>query len=69
MARMKVKGDAMQRLRMERAMSQADLADVAGVRQATVSNAENGRNVRYATILAIAGALGVEVASLIEVTE
>lgn len=66
MARVRVKGDVVQRLRVEKAMSQADLADKAGVRQATVSNAENGKNVRYATVGAIAGALDVEIPLIVE---
>lgn len=67
-AQVTLKANEVKRLRMERAWSQADLADIAGVRQATISNAEAGRLVRYATIAAIAGALQVEVASIVEVT-
>jgi transcriptional regulator with XRE-family HTH domain len=67
MARVRIKEGVVQQLRLERAMSQADLADRAGVRQATVSNAERGKNIRYATLGALAGALGVEVTVLVEV--
>lgn len=62
-------GNEVRRLRLIKAWSQADLADKAGVRQATVSNAERGNNLRYATIAALAGALVVEVQAIAAVLD
>ena len=69
MPRLVLKAEEVRRIRVGRAMSQADLADKAGVRQATISNAERGHHLRYATIAAIAGALAVEVSMIADVVE
>lgn len=53
-------GSLVRRIRLELAMSQRDLAKVAGVRPATVSDAENGAECRLETIRALARALGVK---------
>ena len=49
-------------------MTQADLANAAGVRVATLSDIENGKakGVQFKTLEKIAGALGVNAAMLIE---
>lgn len=67
MTRLVVKGEEVRRLRLLKAMSQADLADAAGVRQATVSNVERGKSVRGATIAALAASLAVEIHHIAEV--
>lgn len=48
-------------LRLERALSQSALARAAGIRSATVCDAENGQRLpNISTIKALAEALGVE---------
>lgn len=46
--------------RQVQALSQADLAERAGVRQATISDAERGKSVRLSTIRRLANALDVK---------
>ena len=55
-------------MRDARGWSQAQLAEIAGVRQATISELESGggTSVRFATLERIADALGVDAALLIE---
>lgn len=52
-------------LREARQWSQRDLADRAGVRQATISQAEAGVGINLATLERIADALGVDAGYLI----
>lgn len=53
-------GERVKAVRTARALSQADLAQLAGVRTATVSEIESGRRTpRPSTIRALARALGV----------
>jgi transcriptional regulator with XRE-family HTH domain len=51
-------------IREARCLSQAELAERAGVRQATVSHAESGAMVQYATIRKLARALRVKASAL-----
>jgi transcriptional regulator with XRE-family HTH domain len=50
----------LRRLREERAMSQRDLAEHAGVSQATIVRAERGEDTRHVTVRKLAKALNVE---------
>ena len=45
-------------LRKKEGMSQTALADAVGVNRHTISKAENGGNVSYATVVKIMDALG-----------
>ena len=49
-------------------LSQAELAELAGVRQATISGIESGRTSRidFAVLDALCGALGVEPGDILE---
>lgn len=51
---------ALRRLRVRSALSQRDLADLAGVTQTTIVKAEAGNEVRPSTVRRLAKALGVE---------
>jgi transcriptional regulator with XRE-family HTH domain len=53
-------GEALYRHRTLKGMSQADLAKEAGVRQATISKAESGAEVKLGTLIALSAALGLE---------
>ena len=55
-------------LRDARGWSQAQLAEIAGVRQATISEIESGAStaVHFATLERVADALGVDAAVLID---
>ena len=58
-------GDNIRRLRMERELSQQDLADKVGVIQPAISQIESGAvNPRYTTLLALAAALDVSLDEL-----
>jgi len=50
----------LRRIREEHAMSQRDLANAAGVAQATVVRAERGEDTRHVTVRKLASALKVE---------
>jgi putative transcriptional regulator len=53
-------GERLRRLRLERLLTQKDLADLAGVRQQTISDTESGRRMpRVSTLRKLAGALEV----------
>ena len=52
--------DSLRALRIEKALSQRELARIAGVRPGTLNRVEKGLPTRLATIAAIANALGVE---------
>ena len=54
----------LRKLREERAMSQRDLAERAGVSQATIVRAEGGTETRHVTVRKLAKALDVEPAAL-----
>ncbi len=59
----------LKRLRLERALSQAELGRLAGVREATVNAAENGSRTQIATIRKLAEALNIaptDIANLVE---
>jgi transcriptional regulator with XRE-family HTH domain len=51
-------GPKVRRLREERGMSRRELAEVAGVGESTVFNAERGRNVRLRTVRGLAATFG-----------
>ena len=51
--------DRLRTLRIEKAMSQRELAKVAGVRPGTLNRVEKGLPTRLSTIAALAAALGV----------
>lgn len=55
------KGGEIRRLRLMQGWSQRDLAGRAGLRQATVSSAEQGKSVRPSTLRVIAQALMVTI--------
>jgi predicted transcriptional regulator len=54
----------LRRLREERALSQRDLAEMAGVSQATIVHIEKGQDARHITVRKLAKALAVEPAEL-----
>lgn len=63
-------GQAVQEVRIERGLSQEDLAQIVGMHRTYLSDVERGvRNTSLASAKAIAGALGVSLASLVEVAE
>jgi DNA-binding Xre family transcriptional regulator len=66
--RMHVDGGLLRRARIRRALSQAELADTAGINRMTVSRLELGRGeaVQAATLRKLAGALDVEPGDLID---
>lgn len=51
-------GDMIRLARHERGLSQTELADKAGIRQATVSAVESDKNVRLSTVMDLASAMG-----------
>lgn len=55
-------GHALQRLRLQRGLNQAEAGRLAGLRQATVSSAESGApGTELATVFALLAALGGEI--------
>lgn len=52
--------ERLRQLRIEKALSQRELARVAGIRPGTVNRVEKGHPTRLSTIAAIALALGVK---------
>lgn len=62
-----VKLPGLLRQRLLAALTQAQLADKAGLRRLTVTRLENGGEARPPTVRALADALGCEPKSLIEV--
>jgi len=56
---MQLDGEKLQRARHERGLRQAELAAIAGVRQATISDLERGKPARIGTVKALADALGI----------
>jgi transcriptional regulator with XRE-family HTH domain len=53
-------GAALRRARLEKKLSQLSLAQKLGVTQATISHAENGRDLKVGTLVEIARALDLE---------
>lgn len=63
-------GRNIRRLRLERELSQADLADMAGINRAYLSTVENGkRNISIDNIVAIANALALDPRRLLQPLE
>ena len=58
--RLTVRGDALRRVRLAAAMTQADLAREAGVIATTISHMEGSRKARPTTVRKVAAALGVD---------
>jgi transcriptional regulator with XRE-family HTH domain/tetratricopeptide (TPR) repeat protein len=58
-------GKKLRELRGQRALSQEDLAEIAGVSDDTISRAERGRSISFDNARAIAAAFNVDVASLL----
>lgn len=52
--------ERLRELRIEKALSQRELARISGIRPGTVNRVEQGHPTRLSTIAAIALALGVE---------
>lgn len=61
-----VKVPGLRRQRMLAALTQADLADAAGVQRATISRLEHGEEAFPTTVRKLASALGCRPAELIE---
>jgi len=60
-------GENLRKLRLEKKMSQSDLATALGVDGAYISNIENGRmNPTLSTLEKIAGALGISSSELLK---
>lgn len=53
-----------QQRRKFKGLSQAEVAEVAGVTQAMVSKVENGKDVRLSTLQAVAEAVGLQLTAL-----
>jgi len=67
MATAKKLGENLRKLRLEKNMSQGDLATALGVDRAYISNIENGRmNPTLSTLEKIAGALGISSSKLLK---
>lgn len=56
----------LQRLRLEAALSQRDLAKLAGVSPATIVKAEKGEDIYPSTVRKLAAALGVRPRDLLD---
>jgi transcriptional regulator with XRE-family HTH domain len=62
-----VYGESLRQLRLERMLSQSELAKLAGMTQATVSDLERGeRKAQPRTVRRLAEALGVEPKELVK---
>ena len=56
--------------RLQRELSQAEVARLAGITQASLSNYENGkRDLPLSTLLAVSGALNVSVGDLLDLPD
>lgn len=63
-------GQRMREWRLRRELSQAEVARVAGITQASLSNYENGkRDMPLSTLLGVAGALNVSLGDLLDLPE
>lgn len=63
-------GQRIREWRLRRELSQAEVARVAGITQASLSNYENGkRDLPLTTLLGVAGALNVSVGDLLELPD
>ncbi len=56
---MELDGEKLKRARFARGLRQSELAELADVRQATISDLENGKPGRVGTVKRIADALGI----------
>lgn len=59
------RADRIREARVARGLSQLELADRAGVRQATISNVERGQSCRPSTLRQISLALGIPLSEVI----
>lgn len=66
---LEVNPPALRRARLAKALTQVELARLAGVNRATVVRLEAGRPASPSSVRRIAGALGVEVAAVATVRE
>jgi len=63
-------GHRVREWRLRREMSQADVARLTGITQASLSNYENGkRDMPLSTLLGVAGALNVSLGDLLDLPE
>lgn len=63
-------GQRVRQWRLRREMSQADVARLTGITQASLSNYENGkRDMPLSTLLGVAGALNVSLGDLLDLPE
>jgi len=63
-------GQRMREWRLRRELSQAEVARVAGITQASLSNYENGkRDMPLSTLLGVAGALNVSLGDLLDLPD
>lgn len=59
--------ERLKQIRRRKFMTQQELAEAAGVRWTTISQIENGHRIpRFSTIKALAAALGVDPAELVD---
>lgn len=57
-------GEAIRRTRKERHLTQKQLGELIGVREAQISKIESGKSITYATIVKVFKAMGAKSASL-----
>ena len=63
-------GQRIREWRLRREMSQAEVARIAGITQASLSNYENGkRDMPLSTLLGVAGALNVSLGDLLDLPD
>ncbi|MSQ30975.1 MAG: XRE family transcriptional regulator [Dehalococcoidia bacterium] len=63
-------GQRLREWRLRRELSQAEVAHLAGITQASLSNYENGkRDLPLTTLLGVAGALNVSVGDLLDLPD